>query len=186
MFTINITGIDEVKNKLEQLKNSEIDNILLAIATRLQGDIHKRVHVDGLDSDGSPIGTYSKDYMKVRTGNYPETTLKSGKNKGNFREKKKTGQAGVFTKGKNKGKSRPTYNRKNDTAVILSLSTQMEESMNVQEVAGGYGIGYSNELAYNKAIWNEARYKKDIWKPTEEEIQTIKNILIEKLREIFD
>jgi hypothetical protein len=114
--------------------------------------------------------------MKVRTGNYPETVLKSGKNKGNFREKKTKGQAGVFTKGKRKGDPRPAYNRTTDTTVILSLTSDMEKHLRAIKLDNGYGIGYSNEFDYNKAVWNQARYKKPIWELSVEELNLMESI----------
>ncbi|PXV61172.1 hypothetical protein CLV62_1255 [Dysgonomonas alginatilytica] len=158
------------------LNSIDKDVMLREIATNVMPMMRIRVHVNGQDSDGSPIGTYSKGYMKVRTGNYPETVVSKGKNKGQFRERKEQGQAGVFTKGRNQGQPRPTYNRSTDNNVILSLTRQMEQYMQVFETENGYGIGYSNELNYNKAIWNEKRYKKAIWSLAIAELDVMKAI----------
>lgn len=159
------------------LNSIDKDSMLREIASSVMPMMKDRVHKQGRDADGSPIGTYSKDYMKVRTGNYPETVLKRGKNKGQFRLKKeKEGQAGYFTKGPNKGQPRPRYNRSTDSAVILSLTRQMENDMQVIKTDNGYGIGYSNQLNYNKAVWNEIRYKKDIWGLSVEELNIMESI----------
>lgn len=159
------------------LNSIDKDSMLREIASSVMPMMKDRVHKQSRDADGSPIGTYSKGYMKVRTGNYPETVLKRGKNKGLFREKKvKEGQAGYFTKGPNKGQPRPRYNRTTDSAVILSLTRQMENDMQVIKTDNGYGIGYSNQLNYNKAVWNEIRYKKDIWSLSVEELNVMESI----------
>lgn len=173
---IDISIPFSVNNILTQLNSFDKDELTKEVATNLMPMIRKRVHVDGLDADGLQIGTYSKGYMKVRTGNYPETEVTKGKNAGQFREQKKKGQAGVFTKGKNKGQARPTYNRQNDTKVILSLTSQMEQDMQVMQTDNGYGIGYSNELNYNKAIWNATRYRKDIWGLSVDELNQMEAI----------
>jgi hypothetical protein len=178
MITVNVSGLNEVVSKLNSL---DINKLCFEVASTLKAEIKHRVHVKGLASDGSPIGTYSSGYMKVRTGNYPETVITRGKNKGKFRdEKDKEGQAGYFTKGKNKGKPRPRYNRKSETNVILSLTRQMENDMNATDpipITNGFGIGYSNEFSYNKAVWNEKRYGKSIWDLTKEEMNVTETIV---------
>jgi hypothetical protein len=177
MVTFNITGLEELQ---EKIANFDIDGLVYEVASSLKGDIRHRVHVEGKASDGSKIGDYSKGYMKVHTGNYPETAKKDGSVKG----KKKKGQAGVFTKGPRKGQSRPVYNRQNDKKVILSLTRQMENDMRATEpikIEGGYGIGYANEDNYNKAVWNEKRYGKKIWDLTAEEVQKVESIVKERV-----
>lgn len=173
---INISIPFSVDAVILNLNSIDKDSMLKEIASNVMPMIRMRVHEQGKDSDGSPIGTYSKGYMKVRTGNYPETVITKGKNTGQFRDKKKKGQAGVFTKGANKGQPRPTYNRSTDSTVILSLTRQMENDMQVIKTDNGYGIGYSNQLNYNKAIWNEIRYKKDIWSLSVEELNVMESI----------
>lgn len=172
MITVNVNIV--LSDLSDKLKSVDTNTMLRVVASNVLPEIRHRVHVEGKDSNESSIGTYSKGYMKVRTGNYPETVITRGKNKGQFREKKNKGQAGVFTKGKSKGTPRPVYNRTTDTDVILSLTRQMENDMIVIQTDNGYGIGYSNELNYNKAIWNEARYKKEIWNLSERELETVK------------
>ncbi|MDR1221337.1 MAG: hypothetical protein LBL07_00455 [Tannerella sp.] len=182
--------MDEFRDKLAGL---DMDALCFEIATSLNGDIRHRVHVDGLAADGSKIGTYSKGYMKVRSGNYDDAerfkrdSKKTGKKAGDFKDKKKKGGAGVFTKGPRKGQPRPVYNRKDEKDVVLSLTRQMENDMkntgNIP-VEGGYGIGYSNEHNYNKAMWVEETYDKKIWDFTEKEKQTAIDIVNRKVDEI--
>jgi hypothetical protein len=175
MISVSINNnLSDLANRLKSLNT---DIMLREVAEEVKDRIIKRVHQQGLDADGTPIGTYTKGYMKVRTGNYPETKITRGKNKGQFRLKKeKKGQAGYFTKGNNKGKERPRYNLPNDSKVILALTGQMQKYMQVIKTDNGYGIGYSNELNYNKAIWNEKRYKKDIWSLSVEELNVMESI----------
>ena len=166
-----------------------MDELCYDVANKLKDRIQKRVHTEGKASDGSQIGEYSKGYMKVRTGNYPENAIKRGKNKGTFKEKKSQAkaEAGVFTKGKNKGQPRPVYNRENNRRVILSLSSHMEQDFAETQpvpVQNGYGIGFTEEFNYNKAIWNEERYGKKIWDLTNDEIQLAEDIVNEYIDEI--
>lgn len=173
---INININNELSDLADRLKSVDMNTLLREVSVNVLPQIRYRVHVEGKAADGSSIGTYSKGYMKVRTGNYPETIVTRGKNKGQFRDKKSKGQAGVFTKGKSKGSPRPTYNRTTDTDVILSLTRQMENDMIVIPNDNGCGIGYSNELNYNKAVWNEGKYKKDIWNLSDNEINTVRSV----------
>lgn len=136
-----------------------------------------RIHQKGLATDEKKIGTYSKEYMKVRTGAYGNAGVyKSGKNKG----KKK--DSGVFTKGKNAGQPRPKYNRSNDTTVIISLTRQLENDWSVIATDKGYAIGFLNELNFKKARWVEDTYRKVIFYPSESE----KKYISERLNELVN
>jgi len=163
MITFNLTGLDNVLNRLRQI---DLDRMCLDTSTTLAAEIKQRVHTRGEASDGSQIGTYSDGYMKVRTGNF-----KSDK----------------IVRGKNKGGARPKYNRTSDTRVVLSLTRQMENDLKGNiKTPNGYGIGFSNELNYQKALWQDDtkgkhRYKKPIWELSEYEKQianeTVRNHL---------
>lgn len=186
MITVNISGLEEIRDKIAGI---DMNKLCYNVASSLKEEVRHRVHVEGKASDGSQIGTYSEGYMKVRTGNYPENVIKKGKNKGKFKEKKSEAksEAGVFTKGPRKGQPRPAYNRKNERTVILSLTRQTENDMDATNpipLQNGFGIGYSNDFAYNKALWNEERYGKPIWNLTEEENQKVKNIVSGYIDEI--
>jgi hypothetical protein len=177
--------------KLEQLtalKNNP-DPILRTVAMAVLPELKKRVHIEGKDSSGSQIGTYSPGYMVVRTGNYKDAAkFKKGEKAGQFKDKKKAGEAGRFTNkavsisnkeygifNDRSGENRPIYNRTSDTKVILSLTRQMENDLNVVASGNGYGIGYLNPENYKKAIWCEATYKKKILtKLTKEEFEIVK------------
>lgn len=168
MVTIS-TNIDqfviELKDKLNVFQEGtpENDTMLRTITTTLTGLMRKRIHVQGLASDGQAIGTYSPGYMKVRTGSY-------GK-----------GDKGVFTRGVRKGQARPNYNRTSDSKVILSLTRQMENDLAVCEqdpfkTERGYGIGYRNIDNYNKSLYAESTYRKRIFSLTEQEKQAVYDI----------
>lgn len=66
------TNIGEVAGRLSAkfktlLKGSEgYDKAQRAACFALAGDIRQRIHVDGKDANGSPIGSYSDSYMKIR------------------------------------------------------------------------------------------------------------------------
>ncbi|MFT3680702.1 MAG: hypothetical protein QM791_10550 [Ferruginibacter sp.] len=177
MLTVssNISEVtQQVQVAIDKIKNPDV--MLRTIASTLTGVIRKRVHEDGQASSGEQIGVYSDEYMKVRTGDFGNSSrVTRGKNKGNLKD------AGVYTKGPDKGKPRPRYNRTSDTKVILSLTRQMENDMGAGvadpiKTESGYGIGFKNPHNYEKAIENEKRYKKPIWQLSAGEEQIVNEI----------
>lgn len=177
MITIktNINKVVQITvEKLESLAQN--DKMLRTAATTVLGLMKKRIHEDGLNANGKKIGTYSKGYMKIRTGDFKNATVfKQGKNKGKrkdagFFTKKKTtfftqededtvSSRGAFIKIESQRKPRPRYNRTNSTTVILSLTRQMENDMKVIAIGNGYGIGYTNKFNFLKSQYTEATYK---------------------------
>jgi len=159
------SNIGEVVNRIKaDLNDIDSDKMTREVATTVMGEMRTRIHVKGKAADGSDIGTYSKGYMKVRTGNFKSPTI---------------------ARGKSKGKLRPVYNRKNDKKVILSLTSDMENHMIIAPIANGTGIGWSNPDDYNKSQWNEKRYNKRIFALSKEEIEiaeeTVKEFIDESL-----
>lgn len=169
-YNSNISAV--IKAKLEQIQalQNNPDQVLRTVAMAVLPELKNRVHVEGKDSSGNPIGTYSPGYMKVRTGNYQNAgRVSRGANKGKLKD------AGKFTKGTNikifgtivedtskVGTARPRYNRTADPKVILSLTRQMENDLSVVPSGNGYGIGYLNPHNFQKAQWCEETYGKPI------------------------
>ncbi len=198
-YNSNINVI--VKARLEQLQalKDNPDPIIRTVALTVLPELKKRVHVDGKDSEGKLIGTYSPGYMVVRTGNFQNAArYKKGEKAGQFKTKKGKGEAGIFTKrgytkftqedeetvsserkflkSEFENKARPTHNRTNDTKVVLSLTRQMENDLSVIQSGNGYGIGYLNPDNFKKAQYCEATYKKPILtKLTKEERELAKD-----------
>lgn len=159
MIEINSNADEVFSNiimRLEKLANQ--DSVIREVATEMAGPIKDRIHVRGEDATGAQIGTYSKEYMKVRTGLFStNATFKRGQHKG------QTKPTGVFTKGKNKGAPRPQFNRDSDTKVIISLTREMENDWSVQADGSRVGLGYSNAHNADKADWAEHTYGKKIF-----------------------
>lgn len=181
MIEVKISGLAEIAEKINAV---DLDAVCFDISKTLSSAIRRRVHTEGKASDGTKIGTYSKTYMKVRTGNYDNAKIKKGANAGTHRKKKTAGQAGVYTKGKNAGKARPVYNRGQNTDVILSLTRQMENDLGSTapiRIDNGYGVGFSNEWNYKKAIWQDdgqrRRYGKAIWSLSDDEKTLAEQVL---------
>ena len=167
MSSLKITSnLNEVINIIsDRLEGIDIEKMTALQASTVLGAIRKRIHVEGKDSAGTQIGIYSPGYMKVRTGLY-----------GNAKPKK-TGKgvnsAGTHLKGKSKGSQRPKFQRKADTKVILSLTSQMENDYTIIPIENGTAIGFNTDLSFRKSQWNEATYKKKIFSLTKEEKEII-------------
>lgn len=179
-----------VKAKLEQIQvlRNNPDPVLRTVALAVLPELKHRVHVDGLDSSGSPIGTYSPGYMKIRTGDFLNADRKTkGAKKGELKN------ADKYTKGSDikifgtivqetskVGQNRPKYNRTSDPKVVASLTRQMENDTSVIQTGNGYGIGYLNPLNFKKALWVEETYNKPILtKLTTGELELAKKTAIE-------
>jgi hypothetical protein len=187
-ITTNIGKVVEVTTRqMENLAN--VDQMVRTAATSVLGMMKIRIHQQGLDANNQRIGTYSKGYMKIRTGNFANATRVSrGKNAGKLKD------AGVFTKKKvqlygyyDKGVfvkrtdrvARPNYHRSSDTTVIASLTREMENDEKVIALrTNSYGIGFSNKHNYDKSQWVEATYHRQgkIFAMSQEEIQMVIDI----------
>lgn len=153
---------NDIRLRFEKLESP--DGMLREVATTMQAIVHDRIHTEGKDASGSDIGTYSEEYMSVRTGQYKTNgTVTKGKNKGEIRKE------GVYTRGINKGKPRINYNRTGDTKVIASLTRQMESDFAVVATENGYGLGFNNPENFKKSQYVENTYKKKIWSLTDPE-----------------
>lgn len=152
-----INGINKIKDP---------DYLLRPVAIEIIPQMTRRIHQEGRASDGEKIGTYSDGYMKVRTGNYGNAGVyKSGKKKGQRKD------SGTFTKGNRAGQPRPKYNRNADPTVIVSLTRQLENDYAlVATDAGGYGIGFNNEINFKKSGWVQETYNKKIFDLSGQEI----------------
>lgn len=191
--TTNISVV--IKAKLEQIQalRNNPDPILRTVALAVLPELKHRVHVEGKDSSGAQIGTYSPGYMAVRTGTFKNSErFTKGANKGQVKNAGTFTDAtirlnkdnGVFTGEDKVGKARPKYNRSSDTKVIFSLTRQMENDMSVVQSGNGYGIGYLNPENFKKAIWCEENYKKKVLtKLTTDEVELAKKTAIEFLPE---
>jgi len=177
--TTNISVILKAKlNQIQELKNNP-DPVLRTVALAVLPEMKHRVHVEGKDSSGGKIGTYSKGYMVLRTGAFKNADRNvKGANKGKLKNAGKFTDAtirlnkntGVFTGEDKVGTARPRYNRTSDTKVILSLTRQMENDLSVVPSGNGYGIGYLNADNFKKAGYCETTYgKKILTKLTTEE-----------------
>lgn len=180
------TNLGDVSLRLiDKLTALKAKDITRPVATDVLDMMQERIHEEGKAADGSQIGTYSNSYMKIRTGNYRNSDrAKKGKSKGSLKN------AGVYTKGKNKGKERPKYNRTDDTKIIVSLTRRLENDWGVIPTDKGWGIGFLNKqkgtkkepVSSDKMKYVEAKKKKKIAGLTAQE----KQFAIERFKEEVD
>lgn len=158
----------DLKNNFKKLQDPEY--LLREIAFDVVDMMTKRIHIDGIASDGGRIGDYSAGYMKVRTGDFGNSgTFTKGSKKG------QTKNSGVFSRGLHKGEPRPKYNRNSDTKIIVSLTRQLENDWSVIPVEKGYGIGFLNPFNLQKARWVEEGQNKKIFDLTDTESQYVED-----------
>jgi phage gpG-like protein len=165
MITVsaNISAeLTQLVSALQQAANSRA--VTRAVASTLVPIVRNRIHVEGRAADGSQIGTYSEEYMQVRTGKFQSNgTYKSGKRKGETRD------TGAYTRGPRKGQPRIQYNRTDDKTVVFSLTRQMENDFSVVETEVGYGLGFKNVENSRKAEFCEKVFKKVVYALTSDE-----------------
>lgn len=174
-IVVDISAITEIENMLTSI---DYDSLTREIATTVMGMMRYRIHERGEAADGSQIGTYSDSYLKVRSGafqNAPKAKIKGKTSRKDY---------GKYTKGINRGRKRIKYNRGSDPKVILSLTRQMESDMAIIALENGYGIGYNNSHNYDKAMWNNKRYGKEVFALSDKEEQTAMDIVAKYLERI--
>ena len=161
---------DIIKLVYERLEGVNIKEMTALQASTAIGELRKRIHVDGKDSNDGQIGTYDPEYIKVRTGVYSDSKIskKIHKEQSNLRTKKK---------------KEIQFNRSADPKVILSLTRQMESDMVIVPLENGCGVGYTNEDNFLKSQHNEKIYKKKIFNLTLKEREKLFDIGQEYINE---
>lgn len=190
MILYNTNG-EQLINALEQdiksLTAEQGDKIIREVAQALTAAMVIRVHQEGKAADGTKIGTYSPEYLKIRSDQYA--------NAGVYKRGEKKGQAkdtGKYTKGKNKGQARRKYSRGTDPNVILSLTRNMEQDLglnvaNPAKIPNGYAIGYKNDLNAKKLERHEdINYNKKILTQLSKEEEALALLIVKnRIDDIF-
>lgn len=77
------------------------------------------------------------------------------------------------------------YQRTADTAVIVSLTRQLENDWSVLATPKGYGLGFKNSFNKDKAGWVEEIKGKKIFQLTQKEITYVQETVIELIQDAF-
>jgi hypothetical protein len=176
--------VNLVNDKLRSVK--DVKKLLAIAAEQLAGDLIIRVHEDGLDAEGSKIGTYSSKEMYVSINYLSDELRVTGQpKKGNKTGKALTGKGKASSNPKFKnGKSRKSryfgggYKEfKNeiygDSDVTLTLTGSLAGDLSFQYDKGSdsYVIGYSE-------------YGSELYKKLEEHFGKVGRIFIASDEEI--
>lgn len=139
-------------------------NIRVALSSVLA--VHKpRIFEQGLDRNGQKIGTYSKKPISISKKDQARNTGKTFF-KGGYDEYKKA-------IGKNPG------------FVNLRNTDQEAGDYGLMGSGGNYGFGSKNDLNYEKSQWHEAKYKKEIFDLSDNELKTLENVLVAQLEKVL-
>ena len=65
--TVDVSALKELQGRV--LSAAQADSLLREIATSMLGVTQKRIHEQGRKADGSQIGSYSDNYLKLRERN---------------------------------------------------------------------------------------------------------------------
>lgn len=141
----------ELIDELNELKNT--DTVILSVLSTIQAAQIERIFDKGLDGNDQSIGQYSTTPISISFKRQARKT-RSTYFKGGYKEyKEKTGY--------------------DSSKVTLQDTGQMRDDYSVIKIDKNlYGLGFKNDFNSNKADWNEAHFKKEIFaqSPSEERI----------------
>lgn len=141
------TIITKINNAIRSEKTMRI-----AISTVLS--VHKpRIFEQGLDATGGKIGTYGRRPISISTK----------------RQAKQTGQT-FFPGGYAQYKSAIG---KNPGFVVLRDTDQMFMDYGIVQNGNKFGLGFQNSQNFNKSIWMQDKYDKQIFDHTERELDLL-------------
>jgi hypothetical protein len=137
-----------IMNKIERVVKSDQTN--RTALTTVLAQHKKRIFNDGKAADGSQIATYSTNPISISKKNQARNTGKTYF-KGGYGEYKSA-------IGKNPG------------FVNLRNTDQMMMDYGLVVSGDDYGLGFQNEINYNKSQWMEEKFKKEIFEPSDADL----------------
>lgn len=167
-----IKELEAIELKLQRSKK----DVLVVGANEILSRLKFRIFTDGLDSSGNGIGTYSTKrlYINPKTFDKKHPLLKGrlgSPKKGRKTVRFDNGWLGV----------RKQANGLNGTNVTTRFSGDLRDSI-VNAVEGDkVVVGILNKRNVLKAEWMEERYGKNIYSPSDEEINAGINVILSTL-----
>lgn len=154
--------MDEIRNIVDKLNDAIKSRRTRLIALSSTLAIHKkRIFVDGKDSGGGKIGTYSTNPISISPSRQARNTGKTYF-KGGYSEYKSA-------IGKNPG------------FVNLRNTDQMENDYGIVISGESYGFGFQNSANADKMGWMEEKYQKPIAELSDAELEAFAQILVDEL-----
>lgn len=145
---------NEIKGTVDRINRAIRDEKLKRIALTTTLAIHKqRIYVQGLDSKGSQIGTYSKKPASISKKNQARNTGKTYFPGGYSEYHAAIGKGG-------------------DKVVLRNTDQEM---MDYGLVSNGqdFGYGFQNQLNAQKAGWHAENYDKEIHAISDKELEVL-------------
>lgn len=145
---------NELVNLITKINNAIRSEKTMRIAISTVLSEHKpRIFEKGLDATGGKIGTYGKNPISISKK----------------RQAKQTGQT-FFPGGYAQYKS---ITGKNPGFVILRDTDQMFMDYGIVQNGNKFGLGFQNKMNFDKSIWMQDKYDKQIFDHTERELDIL-------------
>jgi hypothetical protein len=145
---------DELKILVDKINSAIRSERTMRIAVSTVLAVHKpRIFEQGLDADGAKIGTYSKNPISISKS----------------KQARNTGQT-YFPGGYAEYKSAVG---KNPGFVILRNTDQMMSDYGIRQAGNEFGLGFQNTENYNKSIWVQDHFDKQVFDHTEKELDIL-------------
>lgn len=149
--------IDKINRAIKSEQNQRV-----ALSTTLA--VHKqRIFVNGMDANGSQIGTYGTNPISISKKNQARQTGKTYF-KGGYAE-----YHGAIGKGSSK--------------VILVNFGQMQADYGIVMGSQGFGFGFHNSANAEKMGWMTDKYDKEIAALSDSELDVFANVLVAQLNQ---
>jgi hypothetical protein len=172
------------------------DRLLRTVTSGILPVMKTRIHEQGLATDGTSIGKYSKKPIYVSITGNPGSAKAFGTPTGKpnamgiaeavFQHGPKKGQAHkskYFPGGYDEFKT--AIGRNELGSVNLSLSGQLNSQLKIIPTETGEGYGWDNKKQLDIALAMERKYGKKIWGLSEEEEKLVGDIVKEFISDAF-
>lgn len=127
----------------------------------------KRIHTEGLASDGSPTGSYSSRPLYVNPARSGQAFAPAGKQgRTVFARSGRAHTSAWFGGGYAQWRAQSGLPA---DRVLLSVSGGLRQGLRVMKTNKGFGLGWPDEASFRLALCFEKRYGKKIWAATEQE-----------------
>lgn len=155
---------DEFTGLIARINNAVRSDRNLRTALTSILAIHKqRIFSGGFDAKGVKIGAYSTKPTSIAKSQQARQTGKTFF-KGGYAEYKRA-------VGRNPG------------FVVLRNTDQMMMDYGLVGGNGNYGFGFQNSANYQKMVWLQNKYQKDIADTSKHELETLADIVVNQLKQ---
>lgn len=166
-MTLDETG-KIIQAALKNIINND-DRIAIPYLKEIEGSTKQRIHNQGKDSNDEIIGINSKGKGRYSPGYERSKSIQLG-----YTKKLKKGQRKTGTE---------SYEQ------IYPINLQLKGDLLRAYTVGIEGdksvLKFQDDFNSNKAAWNEKNFKTDIYRPSDEQLEDSKEILLESVQEVI-